>query len=118
MSSFFRVRKAGFLTGWLFFIFLYVSGGVSEEPIKVTVCQLKNDPAAYNHKLVQVTGFISHGFEDFTLFDPGCSSWPAVWLEYGGVAASGTMYCCGITADRSRPKQLTVEKISIPLVDG
>lgn len=26
------------------------------------------------------------------------------------------MYCCGVTADRSRPKQLIVEKIAIPLV--
>lgn len=88
-----------------------------EEPLSVTLCQLRNDPAAYNHKLIEVTGFISHGFEDFTLFDPSCSSWPNIWLEYGGTAASGTMYCCGVTAARSRPKQLVVENLTIPLVD-
>src|SRR5205085_4356783 len=86
-----------------------------EEPLKVTLCQLKNDRAAYNHKLVELTGFVSHGFEDFTLFDPSCSSWLDVWLEYGGTQASGTMYCCGVSADRSRPKTLVVENISIPL---
>ena len=120
-----RARKIGFLFGLL----IFVPGAVADEsyerpikvsykePIKVTVCQLKNDPAAYNHKLVQMTGFISHGFEDFALFDPRCSSWPPVWLEYGGTAASGTMYCCGVTAARTRPKQLVIEKIPISLVD-
>ncbi|MDX6695530.1 MAG: hypothetical protein QOF02_3133 [Blastocatellia bacterium] len=91
--------------------------GKREEPLKIPTCQLKSDPAAYNHKLIEVTGFISHGFEDFTLSDPQCPSWPGVWLEYGGKAASGTMYCCGVAADRSRPKPLRVETINIPLVD-
>ena len=47
-----------------------------EQPAAVTICQLKSDPAAYNHKLVEVTGFVSHAFEDFTVFDPTCPSWP------------------------------------------
>jgi hypothetical protein len=51
-----------------------------EQPATVTICQLKSDPAAYNHKLVEVTGFVSHAFEDFTVFDPTCPSWPGVWL--------------------------------------
>lgn len=84
-----------------------------EQPTNVTVCQLKSDPPAYNHKLVEVTGFVSHDFEDFTLFDPTCPSWPAVWLECGGKAKSGTMYCCGVTADRNRPQQMVVENIPI-----
>lgn len=99
------------------FVFALLRFGMCEEPESVTVCQLKNDPAAYNHKLVEVTAFVSHDFEDFTLFDPECASWPRVWLEYGGKAKSGTMYCCGVTADRHRPKELTVENIAIPLND-
>ncbi len=87
------------------------------ELTKVSLCELKKDPGAYNHKLIEVTAFVSHGFEDFTLFDPACSEWPEVWLEYGGTAKSGTMYCCGVTADRSRPQPLVVEKIEVPLVD-
>jgi hypothetical protein len=86
-------------------------------PEKVSLCELKKDPAAYNHKLIEVTAFVSHGFEDFTLFDPACTSWPEVWLEYGGTSKSGTMYCCGVTADRSRPQPLVVENVSVPLVD-
>src|SRR5262249_5575432 len=112
-----RAQKIGFLFGLALSISCFVIDGLCQEPIKVEVCQLKDDPAAYNHKLVQVTGFISHGFEDFTLFDPTCPPWPGIWLEYGGTAASGTMYCCGVTVARNRPKQLVVENIPISLVD-
>jgi hypothetical protein len=86
-----------------------------DEPVHVTVCELKANPAEYNHKLIELTGFVSHGFEDFGLFDPSCPSWPYVWLEYGGTKKSGTMYCCGVSADRSRPKELVVEGIEVPL---
>src|SRR5215470_625978 len=117
MLNLLRARKIGFLFGLLIFAPGFIADGSYEEPIKIDVCKLKSDPAAYNHKLVQVTGFISHGFEDFTLFDPSCPPWLAVWLEYGGTAASGTIYCCGVTAARNRPKQLVVENIPISLVD-
>lgn len=86
------------------------------ERVKVSYCELKKNPAAYNHKLIEVTGFVSKGFEDFTLFEPACSSYPEVWLEYGGTAKSGTMYCCGETPARHRPKPLVVEDIPIELV--
>jgi hypothetical protein len=89
-----------------------------EQSLPVTVCQLQDDPAAYNHRLVEVTAFVSHAFEDFSLSDLACHSSQGVWLEYGGRAKSGTMYCCGETADRHRLKQLKVEDIPIPLVDN
>jgi hypothetical protein len=90
---------------------------LSEEPQKVALCQLVADRGAYNHKLVEVEGFISSGFEDFTLFDPSCSSTMDIWLEYGGTARSGTMYCCGVSADRTRPKPLEIEGISVQLAE-
>jgi hypothetical protein len=88
-----------------------------EEPRDISVCQLKANPAFYDHKLIEVTGFVSHAFEDFTISDPSCSSWPGVWLEYGGKANSGTIYCCGGTSNRSRPNELKIEGISSPLID-
>lgn len=51
----------------------------------------------YDQRLVEVTGFVTRGFENFTLFDPACTSSHDVWLEYGG------------TADGRRAKPLTVE---------
>ena len=88
----------------------------AQEPEKVTLCQLQSDPAAFNHHLVEITAFASRGFEEFTLFDPTCSSSPAVWLEYGGTADSGAMYCCGVPIDRKRPAELVVENMAVPLV--
>lgn len=89
------------------------------QPEKVTVCQLKSNPPAYNHKLIQVEAFVSHDFEDFTLFDPVCEgSRFGIWLEYGGKSKSDTVYCCGPTAGRDRPKELSVEDIPIPLADN
>jgi hypothetical protein len=83
----------------------------------VALCDLLKDPARYNHKLIQVTGFVSHGFEDFTLFDPRCPSEEAsIWLEYGGTFASGTMYCCGVGRERSRTEPLVVEQMKIPVL--
>jgi hypothetical protein len=88
-----------------------------EEPQKVTICQLTSDPSAYNHKLLEVTGFVSHGFEDFTFFDPRCSSPHDIWLEYGGLISSRTIYCCPGSPERRRPQNLIVEDIPIPLTD-
>jgi hypothetical protein len=73
--------------------------------------------AAYNHKLVEVIGFVSHDFEDFSLFDPGCGSWFDVWLEYGGTLKSDTVYCCGDTAGKQRKQALVIEDVPIPLVE-
>lgn len=90
-----------------------------DEPITVSVCDLKNNPALYIHKLVRVRGLVSHGMEDFTLQDPACSQYPEPWLEYGGAVSSGTKYCCGLSPARSRSKELVVDEIPIPLVvDG
>jgi hypothetical protein len=83
---------------------------------KVSFCQLKADPLAYNHKVVEVTGFVTQGFEDFGIDDPVCPEWPYVWLEIGGTVRAGTMYCCGVGPARSRPSELEVEGIAIPLI--
>jgi len=88
----------------------------AELPQKITVCQLKLDPAAFNHSLVEVTGFFSKSFENFTLSDPGCSSGSDVWLEYGGTVSSGTVYCCTPSNDRRRSAPFVVEGIRIPLI--
>jgi hypothetical protein len=97
-------------------IFSISSSGKCEDPAKVTACQLKADPPAYSHKLVEVTGFFTHGFEDSTFFDPTCASWPEIWLEYGGNASTGTVYCCGPTNERTRPEPITVDNVQIPLI--
>lgn len=79
------------------------------------VSTLLADPAAYNRKLIEVSGIVSHGFENFSLSDPGCVEPLGVWLEYGGTADSGTVYCCGAIASRTREAPLMVDGIRVPL---
>lgn len=88
------------------------------QPRQVTYCQLAKDPAAYNHELVRLTAFVTHGFEDFHLADPSCAT-PgfSIWVMYGGKVQSDTVYCCPGESAKTRPKSLMVEGVQVPLVD-
>jgi hypothetical protein len=95
------------------------SGNDAANPREVTYCELSRDPAAYNHELVRLTAFVTHGFEDFHLADPTCHTQGfSLWVTYGGKAQSDTTYCCpGESATKTRPEPLTIEGIQVPLVD-
>jgi len=89
---------------------------VVTEPDEVSICQLLKDPGKYNQKLVKVTAFFSLGFEDSGVYDLQCDSRFGIWYDFGGTSSTGTMYCCGVVPSRTRPEQITVENISIPLI--
>src|SRR5258708_31799135 len=97
------------------------SSEAASEPRKVTYCELAKDPAAYNHELIRITAFVTHGFEDFQIAEPNCVIPPehfSVWGMYGGKAESDTAYCCpGETGRETRPDSLTVEGLQIPLAN-
>lgn len=95
-----------------------VADSPAEEPAKVSACRLKQEPAAWNHKLVEVTGFVTHAARNFTIYDATCPTWPAIWLEYGGSINSGTVACCKSLADRQRRQPLQIEGIPLPLTDN
>jgi hypothetical protein len=92
-----------------------VTIAAAEEPIKASICQLKKDPPAWNHKLVEVTGFVTHASHNFTIFDPACPAFPSIWLEYGGTVTSGTVNCCKSMDERRRSQELVIDGIPIPL---
>jgi hypothetical protein len=88
-----------------------------DKPEKTGVCQLLADPKAWNHKLVEVTGFASHGFEDSGFSDPSCGGrYGGLWMEFGGKKATGTMSTVSSLA-RERPEAAVVEGIPVPLVE-
>jgi hypothetical protein len=90
----------------------------TEDMAKVSVCQLVADPARYNHKLVQVSGTVAHGFEGFVLSDIPCTrSGDAVWLEYGGRRGSGTIFAGGPSSERRRSDSLELEGVSTSIVE-
>ena len=110
-------RHATWILGFFAMCACCAAPALGQNREQVTVCQLKADPPAYNHKMVEVTGFVTQGFEDFGIDDPTCPKWPYVWLEIGGKIRAGTMYCCGVGPSRNRPNTLEVEGIGIPLVE-
>lgn len=74
-----------------FLFFVQTQTNKDEAPVKASVCELKSNPAAYEHKLVEVTGFVmTGGREDFDLFDPACPEGFDVHLEEGGRTIEST----------------------------
>lgn len=90
---------------FLFTIAPSVSAFEQDEPvIPVSLCELKANPEAYDHKRIAVQGTVSHEFEDFTLHDLNCAdSKNTVWLTYGAGAADDIAYCCGRTGNETGP---------------
>jgi hypothetical protein len=90
------------------------------EPRKVTFCELAKSPETYNHALVELTAFVTHGFEDFSLAEPNCGTptqRSSIWVMYGGRAESNTVYCCpGEGGRANRFESLIVEGVQIPLI--
>src|ERR1700731_3605871 len=98
---------------------LFARTGSASEPRQVAYCELSKDPAAYNHQLVRLTAFVTHGFEDFQIGEPDCSTQGfSIWLMYGGKAESNTAYCCpGEVGRETRSESLSVEGVQVPLLD-
>lgn len=88
-----------------------------ENPAKVSVCDLILKRREFDRKLVELTTFVTHGFENFSVFDPECKvDFQDIWLEYGGTLNSGTVYCCGTGTEKKRKRSLTVEGITLGLI--
>lgn len=98
---------------------MFANSDASKEPRNATYCEISRDPAAYNHQILRLTGFVTHGFEDFEISEPNCPTQGfSIWLMYGGKAESGTVYCCPGEGGRdSRSKVLTIDGVELPLED-
>src|ERR1700722_13294468 len=59
----------------------------TEQPIRTTVCAIKSSPALFNGKLVEVSGYATHGSDNSMFEDPTCfwgKEYPGTWMQYGG----------------------------------
>src|SRR5262245_59861482 len=109
-------KKAFWVPAALAMAIAWALPATAEEPIKVSVCQLLEDPGRYNHQLIEISGAVSRGFEDFTLNDRSCKSVDTIWLELAGTQGSEVVYCCGVSADAKRKNALVVDAIQTRLV--
>ncbi len=98
----------------------YCQAQQPEEPMQVSLCEIKLHPEKYVKKLVEFTAVASHGFEDSMVEDASCS-WPShglgMWMEYGGNRSTDTMYCCGFSPKPTREKPLVVDGVALSLVE-
>ena len=108
LMKYLGLRRVSSVLGVVALLSCFVPAAWSEDAAKVTVCQLREDPEKYNHRLVEVTALVTYGFEDFSVADPTCSSWLDIWLQYGGTFVS---------PDRQRQEQFSLEDVPVPLVD-
>ena len=72
------------------------------QPVQdVSLCELRQHAADFDHKLVRVHGTTGLAFESFTLYGPDCKDTKStsVWLTFGGDVSDIAVYCCG---DHSR----------------
>ncbi len=82
----------------------------AQSPVAVSPCELAANAAKYHKRVVQVRGFISVAFENFTLATNDCGAgerW--IWLSYAGDEPTPTMSTVNDQARKSG---------SAPILDG
>lgn len=114
--------KSHILTGTaLYLLALCPTAARCEEIVKTTVCEVVANPPAFDHRLIELTGYASEEMEHFALSTESCrftkDNMTRIWLDYGGRRKSGAKYCCGASTERTRESDLVVEGVRTSLVD-
>ena len=80
-----------------------------EQAVRTSICAIKSSPAFYNGKLVEVSGYATHGADNSMFEDPACfwgKQYAGTWMEYGGKA--------GVRGQEARP--LMVQGVGVVLM--
>jgi hypothetical protein len=72
---------------------------VHQKPVETTVCEISENPSAFNNKLVRVRGHVSVNFEYSTIEGDRCSD--GIWFAYGD--DSGPPGLVATVLGRARP---------------
>ena len=98
-------------------LLLFSAAAAAQEPIRVSVCDLKANPLRYNHQLVELRAQVLLEFEGQEVSDEHCAEFNnenSVWITFGGDVSDPAVYCCGSHA-RQPGDKFTVEGIEIPV---
>lgn len=80
-----------------------------EQAIRTTICAIKNSPSFFNGKLVEVSGYATHGADNSMFEDPACfwgKQYAGTWMQYGGSAGNRAV----------EPRPLMVQGVGVVLV--
>jgi hypothetical protein len=82
---------------------------------RASVCQVKANPEAYNHKLLEISGAVRLQFEGQHLDDESCPEYKnSIWITFGGDVSDPEMFCCG-NHDRQPGTKTKIEGIDISI---
>ena len=94
-----------------------LSFAAPEHVVNTTLCELASNPEAFNHKLVKLSGDVTHGYKLFTLADATCKpNLSSIWLTYGGLVSAPSIFNAQ-QMDAPRFEKLAIDDISTMLVD-
>lgn len=101
---------------YVFFLCVVLSTvALAEEAESVSICTLAENPARYNHKVVEVQGIVRLEFEGQHLTDNRCPKVDySIWIVFGGDVSDPEISCCG-SHDREPGQTIKVEGIPIPM---
>jgi hypothetical protein len=99
-----------------FILFPLTVIGAPEQVVATTVCDLASNPEALNHKLVKLSGDVTHGYKLFTLNAACKPNLSSLWLTYGGLASPPSIFNPQ-QMEAPRSQQLVIEGIPTTLVD-
>jgi hypothetical protein len=90
----------------------------AEQPIRTTICAIKGSPSLFNGRLVEVSGYATHGADNSMFEDPTCF-WskdnPGIWMEYGGSTGAAKTKSSASTAGGADPKLVVVQGMGVVL---
>ncbi len=82
---------------------------VPEHIVSTTLCELASNPDAFNHKLVKLSGDVTHGYRLFTLAATCKPNLSSIWLSYGGLINPPALF--NSQQGNARSQRLVVEGI-------
>jgi len=87
-----------------------------EPVINTTVCEVASNPPAFDHKLVRLSGDVTHGYKLFTLADTCKQNLSSIWLTYGGLISPPSIFNAE-QSDVPRVQPLAIEGIETTLAN-
>lgn len=67
------------------------ASALAQSPAQaVSACDVRNDPATFDKKVVKARGTIELSFEDFSFISKGCKAATTIWLIFGGDVSTPT----------------------------
>jgi hypothetical protein len=82
--------RMGGMIAFLWVLATAMSSFAQPAPQTASACDVRNDPASFDKKVVKVRGAIDLSFEIFNLTSEGCNAPTVIWLAFGGDIATPT----------------------------